>query len=175
MSADGAAPCPPTSEIRPDAAACTVNGEAVLARGWQGLLRIPASALVGLIRVYQHTLSPALPILTLGRCGCRFAPTCSHYAVDAIRTHGASRGLYLAAVRLLKCTPLHPGGFDPVPARTTPVCRRTTVSSSGRARSPSGPQALSFLSGPPGGRALPSICIRGTLAPVGVRLHKGVP
>ena len=81
------------------------------------LASLPASALVRLIQLYQRTLSPALPVLTLGRCGCRFSPTCSHYAVEAIRTHGALRGVALAAVRLIKCTPLHPGGFDPVPAQ----------------------------------------------------------
>jgi uncharacterized protein len=88
--------------------------------------KLPASSLVLLIRIYQHTLSPALPILTMGRCGCRFAPTCSHYAVDAIRTHGVVRGVGLAVIRLVKCTPLHPGGLDPVPPprRSTPVCQR---------------------------------------------------
>lgn len=89
-----------------------------------------SSALVFLIRVYQRTLSPALPILTLGSCGCRFSPTCSHYAIEAIRTRGAFVGLVLAAVRLVKCTPLHPGGFDPVPARgtrPTPRCARVNA------------------------------------------------
>lgn len=88
------------------------------------LSRLPAAALVGAIRVYQRTLSPALPVLTLGRCGCRFSPTCSHYAVEAIRTHGALAGVALGLARLVKCTPLHPGGFDPVPSRRSrPVCR----------------------------------------------------
>lgn len=93
---------------------------------------LPASALLLLIRIYQRTLSPALPILTMGSCSCRFSPTCSHYAADAIRRHGALRGAALAAIRLLKCTPLHPGGFDPVPERPIvvrfrrqPVCLRS--------------------------------------------------
>ncbi len=81
------------------------------------LLGLPAAALLLLIKLYQRVLSPALPVLTLGRCGCRFSPTCSHYAAEAIRTHGALGGLALAAIRLVKCTPLHPGGFDPVPPR----------------------------------------------------------
>lgn len=88
---------------------------------------LPARALLGLISLYQRTISPALPILTLGACACRFAPTCSHYAADAIRTHGALRGAWLALRRLVKCTPLHPGGFDPVPGRGPhgrPVCAR---------------------------------------------------
>lgn len=91
--------------------------------------RLPALALIALIKVYQHTLSPVLPIITLGRCGCRFSPTCSHYAVDAIRTRGLTVGVGLAAIRLLKCTPLHPGGFDPVPPRRAPQCARATTSS----------------------------------------------
>lgn len=92
------------------------------------LLRLPAGLLVGLIRLYQCTLSPLLPVLTLGRCGCRFSPTCSHYALEAIRTHGALAGVWLAALRLVKCTPLHPGGLDPVPARRSrPRCDRVTA------------------------------------------------
>lgn len=85
------------------------------------LLRAPGRGLIFLIRIYQRTLGPALPVLTLGGCGCRFSPTCSHYAAEAIRTHGALRGLVLAVTRLVKCTPLHPGGFDPVPPRCTRV------------------------------------------------------
>jgi putative membrane protein insertion efficiency factor len=61
------------------------------------------------IRVYQRLLSPLLPNR------CRFYPTCSHYAVEAIEKHGAIRGLWLAIKRLFKCHPLHPGGYDPVP------------------------------------------------------------
>ncbi len=91
------------------------------------LRRLPAAALLLLIRVYQRTLSPALPVLTLGQCGCRFSPTCSHYAAEAIRTHGALHGAILAAIRLAKCTPLHPGGADPVPPRRTPRCDRVAA------------------------------------------------
>jgi len=61
------------------------------------------------IRVYQRVLSPLLPNR------CRFYPTCSHYAVEAIEKHGVIKGLWLAIKRILKCHPLHPGGFDPVP------------------------------------------------------------
>ncbi|MGA3007772.1 MAG: membrane protein insertion efficiency factor YidD [Opitutaceae bacterium] len=80
------------------------------------LARLPAHAALGLIALYQHTLSPALPMLFGPGCGCRFTPTCSHYAAGALRTHGLVGGLSLAARRLMKCHPLHPGGYDPVPA-----------------------------------------------------------
>lgn len=86
------------------------------------LVRLPAQALLGLIWVYQRTVSPALPAIFGSACGCRFSPTCSHYAAGAIRTHGVFVGLFLAVVRLAKCTPLHPGGFDPVPDRTRFSC-----------------------------------------------------
>jgi putative membrane protein insertion efficiency factor len=93
------------------------------------IIRLPSLALVGLIWIYQRTLSPALPVLTAGACGCRFSPTCSHYAVEALRTHGAVIGVWLTLCRLVKCTPLHPGGFDPVPTaarwRGAPTCRRS--------------------------------------------------
>jgi len=103
----------------------------------RALLRLPASALLVLIRVYQRTLSPVLPVLTLGRCGCRFSPTCSHYAADAIRTHGALAGSGLALVRLIKCTPLHPGGHDPVPPRSpAPRCTAVRLSPSASSLQP---------------------------------------
>lgn len=99
----------------------------------RGLFRactdLPGPALVLLIRLYQRTVSPLLPVVSLGGCGCRFTPTCSHYAAEAIRRHGALHGTGLAIARLLKCTPLHPGGSDPVPAMRPrlrarpPVCR----------------------------------------------------
>jgi putative membrane protein insertion efficiency factor len=67
------------------------------------------SALRALIRSYQLALSP-----WLGK-NCRFEPTCSQYACDAIQTHGSLRGSLLAARRLCRCHPFHPGGYDPVP------------------------------------------------------------
>jgi hypothetical protein len=69
---------------------------------------IPEKSLVGLIRFYQIGISPLL-----GPC-CRFFPTCSDYAILAIRRHGPLRGLLMAGMRLLRCHPLHPGGYDPV-------------------------------------------------------------
>jgi putative membrane protein insertion efficiency factor len=92
------------------------------------LLHLPATVLLLLIRLYQRTLSPVLPAVFGAACGCRFSPTCSHYAADAIRTHGAIAGMILATIRLVKCTPLHPGGFDPVPPRRPrPRCVRTAA------------------------------------------------
>jgi putative membrane protein insertion efficiency factor len=70
------------------------------------------AALTAPIRVYQRWVSPALPRR------CKYHPTCSEYAVQAIRTHGALRGLVLAAWRLLRCNPWSHGGFDPVEAQT---------------------------------------------------------
>ena len=61
-----------------------------------------------LIRVYQWTISPFL-----GN-NCRFSPTCSEYAIEALRKYGAIKGLFLAAKRLVKCHPFHHGGFDPL-------------------------------------------------------------
>jgi putative membrane protein insertion efficiency factor len=91
---------------------------------------LPARALLGAIRLYQATLSPALPALFGPGCGCRFAPTCSHYAAEAVQSHGALGGGWLALRRLARCTPFHPGGFDPVPptpARPLPRCHRAAA------------------------------------------------
>jgi putative membrane protein insertion efficiency factor len=74
-----------------------------------------AVAAAGLVRIYQWTASPVLPLILGPACGCRFHPTCSEYAAEALLAHGAFRGTWLAARRLVKCTPLHPGGHDPVP------------------------------------------------------------
>jgi uncharacterized protein len=65
--------------------------------------------LLVLIRAYRLALSPLLG------ASCRFYPTCSSYALEAIDTHGAVRGSWLAVKRVLKCHPWHPGGIDPVP------------------------------------------------------------
>lgn len=70
----------------------------------------PAAALlVALIRGYQAVLSP------LFRGACRFEPSCSHYGVEAITTHGALRGSWLTLRRLARCRPFGGSGFDPVP------------------------------------------------------------
>lgn len=68
-------------------------------------------ALIAPIRAYQHTISRALPPT------CRFHPSCSAYAVTAIRRHGALKGFALACWRLMRCNPWNHGGLDPVPDR----------------------------------------------------------
>ena len=65
--------------------------------------------LMGLISFYRKHISPYRP-----PC-CRFIPTCSEYALEAIERHGAVKGGYLALRRVLKCHPFHKGGYDPVP------------------------------------------------------------
>jgi putative membrane protein insertion efficiency factor len=70
-----------------------------------------------LIKAYQKTIGPVLPALLGPGCGCRFAPTCSQYAIEALEAHGLLHGSYLAARRVLRCHPLHPGGIDLVPEK----------------------------------------------------------
>lgn len=65
--------------------------------------------MTALIRLYQLLISPVLP------ASCRFYPSCSHYAVEALRVHGALRGAWLAFRRLSRCHPWSAGGVDPVP------------------------------------------------------------
>ncbi|MFZ5899117.1 MAG: membrane protein insertion efficiency factor YidD [Bacillota bacterium] len=64
--------------------------------------------MIGLIRIYQLAVSPLLPAC------CRYYPSCSEYAVQALRKHGPFRGSLMAARRLLRCHPWSPGGYDPV-------------------------------------------------------------
>ena len=71
--------------------------------------RFPARALLGVIALYRRVLSPMFPP------SCRFTPTCSKYAEQAIARHGALKGGYLALKRVVKCHPFHAGGYDPVP------------------------------------------------------------
>ncbi len=72
----------------------------------------PARILLLLIAFYRRAISPLLGP------HCRYAPSCSEYAAEAIRTHGAIRGSWLAATRVARCHPWSAGGVDPVPART---------------------------------------------------------
>lgn len=72
------------------------------------------------VRLYRMVLSPLLGPR------CRFYPTCSTYAVQALAEHGAGRGVWLAARRVIRCHPFHPGGYDPVPPRKTVRTTGTT-------------------------------------------------
>lgn len=76
-------------------------------------MRLAARALILAIGAYQRLLSPVLPR------ACRFVPTCSEYARQAIGTHGPARGTWLALGRLLRCHPFHQGGVDPPPSART--------------------------------------------------------
>ncbi|MFZ4618634.1 MAG: membrane protein insertion efficiency factor YidD [Rectinemataceae bacterium] len=73
------------------------------------LKRILSLPLLAIILGYRKFISPFLPP------SCRFYPTCSAYALEAIRKHGSFKGSWLAIKRLFRCHPLNPGGFDPVP------------------------------------------------------------
>lgn len=85
-----------------------------------------AGVLVLVLRGYRKWISPLLPP------ACRFYPSCSEYAMDALREHGAMRGSWLAARRLLRCGPWHPGGVDPVPPRQVNRARSKSGRSEGQ-------------------------------------------
>jgi hypothetical protein len=95
-------PIPPGRTVVP--AAGGAPGSAVLWHRYG-----PARMLRLAVVAYRRWVSPALPPR------CRFHPSCSAYALEALETHGASRGVALTVWRLLRCHPFHPGGFDPVP------------------------------------------------------------
>ncbi len=78
---------------------------------------LPAAVLAGAVRAYQLTLRPVIG------AHCRHEPSCSHYAIEALTTHGALRGTVLTGRRLLRCHPWHPGGYDPVPPPPSPLGR----------------------------------------------------
>lgn len=68
-----------------------------------------ARVLIGMVRVYRAVISPVLPP------SCIYVPTCSQYAIEALRRYGALRGGWLALTRILRCNSRHKGGYDPVP------------------------------------------------------------
>lgn len=70
--------------------------------------RAASVALLAIFRFYRKALSPLKPR------SCRYYPSCSAYAIDAVERYGALRGAYMAAKRIVRCNPFHPGGFDPV-------------------------------------------------------------
>jgi putative membrane protein insertion efficiency factor len=71
------------------------------------LYHLPAWTLIAMVRLYQLTLSPIL-----GR-QCRFQPTCSTYFIESVRKYGAIRGAWRGVLRICRCNPFHPGGYDP--------------------------------------------------------------
>ena len=73
------------------------------------LAKIPKKTMLLMIRFYKREISPMLPP------SCRFTPTCSEYAMQAIEKYGALKGGWLALKRILRCNPFHKGGYDPVP------------------------------------------------------------
>lgn len=72
-------------------------------------MKLVSGGLIGLVRLYQYAISPLMPP------HCRFYPSCSHYACDALRSHGPVRGSWLTLVRLTRCHPWGGEGYDPVP------------------------------------------------------------
>jgi len=75
------------------------------------LSNIFKKVLISILNLYKSVISPLLPRV------CRFYPTCSEYAIEAIDTYGVIKGLWLSLKRLLRCNPLFKSGFDPVPIR----------------------------------------------------------
>lgn len=78
------------------------------------------ATLIGLIKLYRLTISPWMPPV------CRFQPSCSTYALEAVQRHGGIRGGWLAARRLARCHPWGGSGYDPVPPARSPVLGRTS-------------------------------------------------
>ena len=92
-------------------------------------------AVLGAIRFYSRAISPALPPR------CRFYPTCSAYAAEAVELHGAGRGTWLALRRLVKCAPWHPGGVDLVPGSPSSAATGGTGTTNRSSSSPEAPAA----------------------------------
>ena len=103
-------------------------------------MTVPARLLVAIVTAYRRFLSPLL-----GQ-RCRFAPSCSAYAVEALTTYGAARGSWLAIRRIGRCHPFHPGGHDPVPPRASATMEADAES--GAAPFPGGTSAAAPLTRP---------------------------
>ena len=89
-------------------------------------MNVASLALKGAVLAYQWSLRPVLG------CNCRFYPSCSQYALEAIGTHGALRGAWLSGRRVLRCNPWHPGGYDvPPPPESSPRAAAGRVAQKG--------------------------------------------
>jgi hypothetical protein len=98
--------------VNPGAISAGVTSVAAISAGITSVGAVNARVAqvgIGAVRVYQWTIRPFIG------SHCRFWPSCSEYAVEALRVHGAARGTVLAAKRILRCNPWHEGGVDPVP------------------------------------------------------------
>ena len=99
-------PTPPDSSQKPETSSSKPH---LLQRIWKVTCRVLGTLLILPIEFYRHFVSPLTPP------SCRFTPTCSAYALEAIRKHGPFYGLYLAIRRILRCHPWGGSGYDPVP------------------------------------------------------------
>ncbi len=81
---------------------------------------LPARLAAALVRGYQIFLSPLKQVLFGPGCACRYHPSCSAFAREALLRHGLLRGTRLALARIARCHPWHPGGYDPVPPKSRP-------------------------------------------------------
>jgi uncharacterized protein len=86
-------------------------------RGTEDIQGLGSRTGARLLRVYKAAVSPALHAIAGAPGACRYQPTCSEYAAIAVSEYGLVRGGAMAVARVLRCHPLHRGGFDPVPAR----------------------------------------------------------
>src|SRR2546429_9636322 len=91
------------------------------------MLQFPKFVVLQILRAYKWAISPLLPP------ACRFVPTCSEYAQEAVERYGALRGMWMAAMRLLRCHPFSRGGYDPVERHHSQVtCERPATTNSGQ-------------------------------------------
>ena len=78
-------------------------------------LRLIQKILINILKLYKRIISPILPPT------CRFYPTCSEYSIEAIRTFGPIKGMWLSFKRILRCNPFHKSGYDPVPTKANTI------------------------------------------------------
>ena len=103
-----------TKQVKDDADKSPCNRMALRAIP-KAMAMAPVRLILALLSVYQYVLSPLKYFFFGASCGCRFQPTCSHYAREAFTHFGFFKGLWFTVRRLLRCHPWHPGGFDPLP------------------------------------------------------------